>query len=288
MVLKRRIRSVNNTLKTTRAMQMISSVKMRHSVESAESSRVFVREAQAVLQRLLLQGKVNHKLLNKRAVKSVLYLLITSDKGLAGSYNSDVLRLFMQEVAALKAENKKVSVISLGRKGSGFVAKMNDVNVVASFNDLGDSIEFVESVPIGKLILDEYTQQNCDQVKVIYKQFVSTLTQPVVSMGLIPVQPKIDEDLEATDFVLKGHYVFEPSSEEVLNAILPYLIQMNLFQSMLEASASEHAARMVAMKNATDAGSELVEDLTFTANKIRQEKITAEIAEIAAGAAAIE
>lgn len=283
--LKRRIRSVNNTLKTTSAMQMISSVKMRRAVEATTKSRSFVLAAEAVLARVAsVRAEVSHPLTDTRHVHTILLVVVTSDKGLAGSYNSDVIRRSAALVAESRSAGQAVSIITIGRKAREFFARFTDITLVASFDQLGDSVTFRDVAPIAQTVIDGYSAAEYDQVRVIYKKFVSTLHQEVdVPVVLPATTPSADEVTAAGPI-----YTFEPDAEAVLTAVLPYLTRMRLYQAMLEARASEHAARMVAMKSATDAGSDLVNDLVFTANAIRQEKITAEIAEIAAGAAALK
>lgn len=288
IALRRRIRSVSNTLKTTAAMQMISSVKMRRSTEAAMTSRTFMAEAQRLLARITQSGSTNHPLLTARPTKKVLLVVVTSDKGLAGSYNSDVVRQSLKKIDEYQQMSVKVRVVTVGRKASIALHSVKGVEIIASFDNLPDNINFHASTPISQLIMKEYAAGSADQVIVVYQQFVSTIVQRVEALTLIPLTPTetTNEDPAAeTQHVAK--YEFEPNDEEVLAAIAPYLIQMNAWQILLEAKAAEHAARMVAMKNATDAGNELVSDLTFTANQVRQAAITAEIAEIAAGAAAI-
>lgn len=288
--LKRRIRSVKNTLKTTSAMQLISAVKMRRAVETALRSRAFVAEAQAVLGRILAQGG-NHALLRPRTVKRVLVIAITADRGLCSSFTSDVVRRTRVAIAEHRQQGRAVALVTIGRKGAAALRHLAEAELLAAFDHLGDSLAYLQSSPIGKLVLDEYQSGRVDEVQVIYQHFHSTINQEVRVAGLIPVVPaEAAEPSEATFVATKpvsGEYYFEPSSEQVLDALLPYLINMNLYQWLLEANAAEHAARMVAMKNATDAGGDLVQELTFTANQVRQARITAEIAEIAAGAAAI-
>jgi len=285
--LKRRIRSVNNTLKTTSAMQMISSVKMRRAVEATTKSRAFVAAAEDVLARVVaVRSEATHPLATRRPVKKVLLVVVTSDKGLAGSYNSDVVRHATRLVTHERQAGHAVSVLTVGRKARDFFARITDVTLVASFNQLSDAVTFREVAPIAEAVIAGYGAAEYDSVQVVYKRFISTLHQEVDEPVLLPVTAPT---AAATERSAAGpYYTFEPDAEAVLAAVLPYLTRMRLYQVLLESRASEHAARMVAMKSATDAGSDLVSDLVFTANAVRQEKITAEIAEIAAGAAALK
>lgn len=278
--LKRRIKSINSTLKTTSAMQLIASVKMRRAVSLAENSRAFAATAEEILARLLSRPlETSHPLLTERPVRRVTLIVITSDKGMCGSFNADVIRQATARAADWQAQGATVEFITVGRKARPVVRVGK---VVASFEDLGETIELAESSPVAQLALERFSAGETDRVEVVYKEFVSTLRQIVTNHALIPVdQP---ESVAPADWV----YTFEPNTEAVLDAVLPFLIRSRLFQMTLESGASEQAARMVAMQSATDAGRELASDLVFTANSIRQEKITAEVAEITSGTAALQ
>lgn len=283
--LKRRIKSVNNTLKTTSAMQMISSVKMRRAVAATTKSRTFVAAAEEVLARVAaMRSEVTHPLNVIRKVRAVLYVVVTSDKGLAGSYNADVLRKAAVSLRTEREQGHTIAVITVGKKARDFFSRYAEIPITASFDQLDDALPFGASTPIAQAMMDAYSNQEYDRVVVVYKRFISTLHQEVAADTVLPAaQPAPTTAEPATG----AYYTFEPDAEAVLAAVLPYLTRMRVYQALLESRASEHASRMVAMKNATDAGSDLVRDLVFTANAIRQEKITAEIAEIAAGAAAL-
>lgn len=278
--LKRRIRSINNTLKTTAAMQLIASVKMRRAVEAAQQSRVFADQAERLLTRLTAVKGESHPLLRAVTPKKVLLVTIAADKGLCGAYNADVLRLTNARAVHWERLGVVVELLTLGRRALSLTRGVRPV--AASFQDLGDEVELVESSPVGRMILSRFEEGAADRVEVIYKKFVSTLRQEATAATLIPVEPVKTEAIEPI-----MPYTFEPSGEAVLGVVLPFLVRSRLYQMTLEAKASEHAARMVAMQSATDSGRELSQDLLFTANSIRQEKITAEVAEITAGTAAL-
>ena len=283
--LKRRIKSVNNTLKTTSAMQMISSVKMRRAIEATTKSRTFVAAAEEVLARVsAMRSEVTHPLSATRTVSSVLYIVMTSDKGLAGSYNADVIRRATMSIRDERVAGRTVTVITVGKKARDFFSRYAEINISASFEQLDDSVSFGAIAPVAQAAMDAFTNNDVDKVVIVFKRFISTLHQEVAVDTLLPAAQPVATDTKAE---VGAYYTFEPDAEAVLAAVLPYLTRMRVYQALLESRASEHASRMVAMKNATDAGSDLVRDLVFTANAIRQEKITAEIAEIAAGAAAL-
>ena len=279
--LKRRIKSINNTLKTTAAMQLIASVKMRRAVDLAQNSRAFAQAAEEILARLLqrpLDG--SHPLLEEREVKRVTLVVLAAEKGLCGSFNSDVIRQAATRAKEWQEKGAVVSFVAVGKKARS-INRYGDV--AAYFTDLGETVSLAESSPVGRFVLDSFTAGECDRVEVVYKKFVSTLKQETANVALIPVDRGAPTN-EANDWV----YSFEPSAEAVLEAVLPFLVRSRLFQMMLESDASEQAARMVAMQSATDAGRDLSADLVFTANSIRQEKITAEVAEITSGTAAMQ
>lgn len=287
--LKRRIKSVKSTLKTTSAMQMISSVKMRRAVDATVKSRAFVAAAKDVLARVVaLRTVADHPLLTERPIQKSLLLVVTSNRGFAGSYNSDVIRAAIEVYESETEQNRLVDIMTIGKKAQAVFARLEDVNLVAAFNELGDTVVYSDVAPVASAVIDGYIANDYQQVIVVYKRFVSTLRQEVEQSILLPVQPIDPVERGSADASPRSAvYSFEPDPEAVITAVVPYLIRMQLYQVVLEARSSEHAARMVAMKNATDAGSDLVDDLVFTANSMRQEKITAEIAEIAAGAASI-
>lgn len=278
--LKRRIKSINSTLKTTAAMQLIASVKMRRAVSLAENSRTFAATAEEILARLLARPlEMSHPLLTEREVKKVTLIVVTSDKGMCGSFNADVIRRAAERAREWQQAGATVEFITVGRKARP-IARVGEV--IASFENLGETVELAESSPVAQLSLERFATADTDRVEVVYKQFISTLKQTTINQALIPVdQP---EAAPVADWV----YTFEPNVEGVLDAVLPFLIRSRLYQMTLESGASEQAARMVAMQSATDAGRDLASDLVFTANSIRQEKITAEVAEITSGTAALQ
>ena len=268
--LRRRIKSVKNTAQITKAMQMVAAAKMRKAQAAALAGRPY----QEVLMRVLaaVKGHVepsSHALLAVRPVKQELILIFSTDKGLCGPLNTNLFR----ELTEIDREKTEYAV--MGRKAVQFIARTRR-NLTADFA-LKDTVRFADIRPIAKFASDKFISGEVDQVRVLYPKFVNTLTQQSVMQDLLPVPT---EKLDVQGEAAHGEYLFEPDAHGVLEAILPHYIAFQLFQMALNARASEHSARMVAMKNATDNAKDLIKDLTLEYNKVRQENITTELLEI--------
>ncbi|MDH4330509.1 MAG: ATP synthase F1 subunit gamma [Candidatus Moranbacteria bacterium] len=312
--IRRRIKSINNTGKITRAMEMVSAAKMRKSVESVVKVREYAHSAWSILTNLSRTfGKHDHELLEAREVKSVLMIVIASNRGLCGSFNAQTFKKVKSELenpeklkvnkvgdkrieSRVSDDDLKVDFVTVGRKGEEIVRKLKR-EVIASFTDL-TYLPKIESVrPLAKLVTDEYLKKNYDKVVLVYTDYVSTISQKTKIRQILPIS-KIDleKQISEMDNLAKGEavkepkfeYKVEPNPSEVLDNILPRLLEMQIFHAIIESNASKEAARMMAMRNATEAAGEMSEDLTFVFNQIRQSKITQEIAEISAGRAALE
>ena len=279
--IKRRIRSVENTAKITKAMSMIAASKMRRAQEMALRGRPYADRMRELLADLAAQRQDDeelHPLLRRREVKNIALIVIEPDRGLTGGLHSRINRVAGQFIVD---QNAHSSVIAVGRKSRDFMVRTGQ-DVKAVFTDLGDRPAITDVTPITRLVIDEYSSEQIDAVHVVYAQFVSTTVQRAVVEPLIPVAPA---DLDPTDAV---GYICEPDSLEVLSALVPRFIEMQVYHAVLESVASEQSARMVAMRNATDNANEMVEDLTLVMNKARQEGITKELLDIVGGAAAVE
>lgn len=278
--LRRRIQSVKNIGQVTRAMEAVAASKMRRAQQATLASREYADKAREVLTFLASQPvppEAPIPLLEQRPVNSVGLILITPDRGLAGGLVSNILR---RAVNFIKAEDVPVSVISVGRKGTLFMARYN-YRLHATFTDLPDLPSTVELAPISRLVIDDFVDGTLDQVHICFTNFINTMQQQPVIRQLLPVRPAPPEER------LHAEYRFEPDPRAILNEILPQFTLFQLYQAVLEAQASEHSARMIAMRNATENAEELVEDLTLTYNKARQTAITMEILDIAGGAEAL-
>jgi len=271
--IRRRIKSVKNTAQITKAMQMVAASKMRKAQQAALAGHPYSEVLNRVLVSLRdLVSEADHPLLESRPVKKKLVLLVTSDKGLCGALNTNVLR----EAASL--DSKSTVFVSSGKKGSSFLARTGR-DMIADFL-LPDSPTFLQTKAVSKFCLDKFLLGEVDEVSVLYPKFVNTLTQKPVLLPLLPISKDKASGIDHDDKSAGSQFLFEPDADEVLNAILPYYFHFTVFQMILDARASEQSARMVAMKSATDNAKSLVKDLTLEYNKARQASITTELLEI--------
>src|SRR5215467_3744770 len=277
--IRRRIKSIRNTAQITKAMQMVAASKMRKAQQHALAGRPYAELMNKVL--VSLQKRTNpglHPLLEIRPLKKEWVLIISTDKGLCGGLNTNLFR----EVTNF--DQAKTAFVVSGKKARQFIARTKR-ELLADF-ELKDSPSFVESKPLSKFCIEKFLRHEVDNVSVLYTHFINTISQRAVVQTLLPISsfdlPKgvsTDETKQGLDPMLG--YVFEPKAEELLGFVLPYYIQFQVFQMILDARASEHSARMVAMKNATDNAEQFIKDLTLEYNKMRQAGITTELLEIA-------
>jgi F-type H+-transporting ATPase subunit gamma len=285
--IRRRIRSVKNTAQITKAMQMVASSKMRKAQLAALAGRPYaVLMNQVIVSTSRGAEDFVHPLMDKREVRKRGVLAVTTDKGLCGALNSNLGR------EAMKWDKESTVYVTAGRKGSQFVARTRR-NLAAEFT-YKDAPIFSEARAISRKLQDMFLNGEVDCVDVIYTRFVNTLTQRVEVRRLLPIgelhvllnetalTPQQQEVKEQTEALAAQHaeHLYEPSAERVLGAILPHFVNFIVYQALLEAKASEHSARMVAMKNATDNAKQLIKDLTLEYNKLRQANITKELLEI--------
>lgn len=313
--IKRRIRSINSTKKITRAMEMVSAAKMRRAVSSVLGVRGYAHSAWHILTNLAraFENYQGSPFLEVRPVQRVLAVIVSSDRGLCGSFNTQIAKMVRDELAhpeklMTNARGKKklpaqggsasggaVDFITVGKKGEAMVRKLHR-EVVAAFPSGTQFSVLGDSAPLARIVIEEYSAKRYDKVVVFYTDYVSAVTQQTKMRQILPISKlDIEQQIAEMDILAKEYqvedyameYKVEPSPLELLEYILPKLIAMQLFHAVLESQASEHAARMVAMRNATDAAAEMSGDLTLMYNQIRQGKITQEIAEISAGSAAL-
>lgn len=274
--IRRRIKSVKNTAQITKAMQMVAASKMRKAQEAALSGRPYAELLNRVLVSLRDRVDANlHPLLERREVKNELVILISTDKGLCGGLNTNLFR----EAANYNVDTTKF--ISLGRKGTQFLARTKR-NMIADFA-LKDQPSFLETKAVSKFAIEKFLSGDVDKVTVLYPLFVNTLTQRPTAIPLLPITSLEEAGIQETEAAIaapEGGILFEPDAQSILDAIVPYYVHYALFQMVLGARASEHSARMVAMKSATDNAKQLVKDLTLEYNKARQAAITTELLEI--------
>ena len=281
--IRRRMRSIGNITQITRAMEMVSAAKMRRATERAQASRAYADRIRTVIAGLSGLTDIESErfpLLVHRPIERMTVILLTSDKGLAGALNSNVIRRSVELVRA--EDDRRAEIIAVGRKGRDFYRRTN-YPLAAEFINLQDWPSIEDLRPIVDIAIADYTRGRTDAVYLVYTEFVSTLTQRPQARQLLPIVPEFDEGAEEQI----RDFIFEPSREEVLEALLPRYIEVQVYQAVLDALASEHAARMVAMRNATENANELLDDLTLSFNKARQAQITAEVSEIATAAVAL-
>ncbi|MEI6039922.1 MAG: ATP synthase F1 subunit gamma [Candidatus Berkelbacteria bacterium] len=299
---RRRIKSVGSIKQITKAMEMIASIKMQKSTKTIAQARSYIQNAWNILH--LLASKTldqDHPLLKPREVKKTAVILITSDRGLCGSYNSEVIKKFVnfeKNECACNSETKtcgeylgNCDVIAIGKVGAGYVNRYKIGKLIAEFKGFENNISIEDVVPISKLTNGEYLDGHYDRVVVIYSHFISSLKQlPVVKQILPIVEEHIDnpELWEKVEIDENIDFKFEPNPEAVIDGVLKQIVRSQILGAILEANASEHSARMVAMKNATDNATDLVDELKLVYNSIRQGNITSEIAEISGAAEAMK
>ncbi len=295
--IKNKIVSTKKTGKVTKAMESVSAVKMRKSQERALSSRPYVLGATAMLERLIVGSKgVSHPLMAARTGSKVLAVIVTSDKGLAGSVNSAVLK----QAERLFRSEGTVDVVAFGRKAVEFTRREGK-KLIAEFTNVADGVGLSDIEAATAMIIDAYKNDDYRSVVVIHQNFLSTFEQAPTVRNVLPLRAeeihRIAADIAPRMGKYSGvkhevgtarEYTIEPSPEVVLEALLPQLVQIILYHALLESKASEHSARMVAMKNATDKSKEVVKALTIKFNKQRQQAITAEVSEITAGVEAMK
>ena len=281
--IRRRIRSVTNTAKITRAMEMVAASKMRRAQINALAGRPYADKMRQMLADLAesiesLKLEAPHPLLERRPVERVAFVLVSTDRGLCGGLNANLNRYAAS--FALEKKDVEVKAIAVGRKGRDFLLRVG-VPVIAEFANIGDYPSFDDIRPIARLLMDEYTSGGVDGVYLIFPLFVNTMVQRPEVRQVLPIEvPR-----GASSGSLQ--YIYEPSPTEVFEELLPRYVQRQVYEVILEKSASEQSARMVAMRSATDAANEMVQDLTLTYNKVRQDSITKELLDIAGGAEAL-
>ena len=286
--IRRRIRSVESTAKITNALQLVAASKMRRAQQRALAARPYAERMRTVLGNLAdahvgAEGDADgasHPLMQQREIRETAVILITPDRGLAGGLISNLQR-HAGEIVLSPDRVGDVSMIPIGRKGRDYYSRF-DVPFRAEFTQIGDYPSLAQTRPISRVAIDDYIAGAVDQVLLVYAQFVSTANQKPITVQVLPVQPPAS-DAPAQEV----QYIFEPSPQAVLEELLPRYVEIQVYQAILEAAASEQFARMVAMKNATDAANEMVEDLTLDYNKARQNQITAELLDIAGGVEAL-
>lgn len=291
--IKRRIKSVKNTKKITKAMELVAASKMKRSVANALASRLYASYSWEFL--TSLSGRMDeiiHPFFAGNKAEKILIVLITSNRGLCGAYNSQIIKKTIQMLRN-DFNNQEVDFVTVGRKGDTAMRRTGQ-NVVAAFTEFPDVITLSRISPLSKMITEEYKKGSYGKVYVGFTDFVSALTQKPNIRQLLPISKElvkqtIEEAGEGKNVVKESSapYFFEGDTDKLLESLAEKLVRMQIYQMMLESNASEQSSRMLAMKNASDAAGEMIDDLTLVFNKARQAGITQEISEISAGMASI-
>jgi F-type H+-transporting ATPase subunit gamma len=281
--IKKRIASVKSTQKITKAMKMISAVKLRKAQEAILKARPYAEKMEDVL--LSLAGRVDertHPLLAQRPQKKIEYLVLTSDRGLAGAFNANVVRRGLRLLEEQRGTLERLEVSTMGRKGRDFIKRRPNAVIRRDYPGIFDPPRYASAEGVAKELADYYVKAELDAVYVIYNEFRSAISQRVTVMQLLPIVPKADQPAKATD------YLYELDRESVLSHLLPRHLAMQIWRAMLESQASEFGARMTAMDSATKNAGELISHLTLQYNRARQASITKELMEIVSGAEALK
>lgn len=299
--IRRKIKSIKNTRQITKAMELVAASKMRRAVANTVALRPYARLAQALLQNLADKtSETLHPLLAKREVKKVLVIVFATDRGLCGGLNAQLFRKLSEYIKAEKTKENppQMDFLAIGKKAQDFLRRTGQ-QVIAAYPAMSNHPSLKDTFAISRMILQDFSNGTYDKVMLVYTDFISAINQKPTVRRLLPLSRyALEEMLEGieskthhgdikTEQAASTEFLFEPSPDRVLEMLLPRLTEMQIYQAVLEAGASEHSARMFAMRNATDNATEFIDDLTLMYNQIRQASITAELAEISAGRAAL-
>ena len=283
--LRRRIRTVENTQKITSAMELIAASRIARARQAVEQARPYAEGITQVIRDLATVADLgDHPLLRRRdTVETVGVIVITSDRGLAGAYNSNVLRRAERLMGALRSEGRQVALYQVGRKGESYF-RYRDESFADSWFGITDKPSYDDAFAVGERVMADYREESIDEVHMVYTDFRSSLTQVPTAVRLLPIEPG---NITGGGQAYPPQFMFEPTPDEILERLLPRYIEHRVYAALLEAAVSEHASRQRAMKAASDNAEEIVEDMTREANRARQAAITTEINEIVGGAEAL-
>lgn len=282
--IRSKIASIKNTQKITRAMEMVAASKMRKTQERMRASKPYATKIYDVVKHIArATSEYRHPFMTEREIKRVGIIVVTSDRGLCGGLNANLLRETIGTMRTWQQDGKEIDLCIVGRKGQAFFKRVGG-NVLASVSNLGDTPKVKDLLGVVKVMLDAFYQGEIDALHVVYNEFVNTMTQTPKTRQLLPL-PTAEEDSKTL-----GHhwdYIYEPDAKELLDELLERYIELQVYQAVVENIACEQAAKMIAMKSATDNAGDLIKEFQLAYNKARQAAITQELAEIVGGAAAI-
>lgn len=281
--IRTKIKSVQNTRKVTKALEMVSASKIRRSQDQMESSRPYSRMMRKLIGHVAkANAEYVHPFMEERTeIKNVGYIMISSDRGLCGGLNSNLIKTVVTDMRKQQENGVDCKMVTLGNKGNSFFKNVA-IDIIAHKGHLSETPEIADLIGVVKVMLDAYRKGEVDQVFICFNDFVNTMTQKPTVEQLLPLKGEEDEELKD-----RWDYLYEPDPQTVLDEVMVRYVESLVYQSLVENIACEHAARMIAMKNASDNASSLIEDLQLVYNKARQAAITQEISEIVGGAAAL-
>jgi F-type H+-transporting ATPase subunit gamma len=283
--IKRRISSVNNTKKITKAMELVAGSRLRRAQARIEALRPYAdRMQQLVVDVAAATGQAHDQpLLARRDVKTVAVVALTGDRGLAGAFNANVVRRALEIAREQRAAGNEVVWLVVGRRGASTL-RFRRQSITADYTGITDRPAYADAQAIAKRVAALYSDGEVDRVVMVYNHFLSALTQRLDEIELLPVP---EEAMTGEAVTIEGSYIYEPDGREILSELIPTYLEITIYRGLLESTASEHGARMTAMRNASDNAGELIDDLTLKMNRARQAEITQEILEVVAGADAL-
>ncbi|HAT5920346.1 TPA: F0F1 ATP synthase subunit gamma [Legionella pneumophila] len=282
--IRSKISSINKTRKITRAMEMVAASKMRKTQERMRASKPYANKIYEVIKHIARAApEYRHPFMSEREIKRIGIIVVTTDRGLCGGLNSNLFRETIRTIRNWQEHGKEVDIAVIGRKGQAFFRRVGG-NILGSIDHLGDTPSINDFIGVVKIMLDAYYNGTIDSLHIVYNEFINTMTQKPFVKQLLPL-PKSEEDKKTL-----GHhwdYIYEPEAKELLDEILERYIELQVYQAVVENIACEQAAKMIAMKSATDNAGDLIKEFQLAYNKARQAAITQELAEIVGGAAAL-
>jgi len=290
--IRKRISTVKNTRKITRAMKLVAAARLRKAQENIQALRPYALQTIDIISSLAARasegdGGAPHPLLDRRDPKRVMLVIITSDRGLAGAFNSGISKAAFKHYQQLVSEGKSVIVAAVGRKGSDYFRRRG-VKIEHSLGHVFSALSYEKAREIGEMIIADYTEENLDAVYLCYNEFKSAITQKIVVERILPIEPKVVPANEGAHAHSLQDYLYEPDQKTLLSTLLPLYVNVEVYRALLESVASEHGARMTAMDNATNNAADMIQALTLQANRARQAAITTELMEIIGGAEALK
>ena len=288
--IKRRIASVRSTRKSTKAMEMVAAARLRRAQQRIEAARPYalnMMEFIAGLARYLQVDVGSLPLLKEHEnVRRVAVVALTADRGLSGAFNSNIVRKALDRVNEYRAKGIETDLIVIGRKGVGTL-RFQGYKLLATYADITDRSAFLDAQAIAHRVADLYVTEKVDRVHLVFNRFKSAMEQFVTDQVILPIQEELVPEYTPEGAAAHMDFLYEPSAEEILEDLIPTYLEITIYRALLESTASEHGARMTAMRNASDAADEMIDELTLAMNRVRQASITQEILEVVAGADAL-